>query len=99
MTIQNILPMSWSPLGNVFKEETEQTQRIKIALKPLCDKYNASEDQLLLAWVLKHPAGVHPVIGTTTKDRITKAVAAMDIKMEREDWFTLLEASQGHKVP
>lgn len=99
MTINNILPMSWSPLGSVFRETTEQTDRIKKALKPLCDKYNASEDQVLLSWVLKHPAGVHPVIGTTTPERITKAVEAITINMDREDWFTLLVASQGHKVP
>jgi len=98
MTINNILPMSWSPLGSVFREETKQTERIKKALKPLCVKYNASEDQLLLAWVLKHPAGVLPVIGTTTPERISKAVEAIEIELEREDWFKLLVASQGHKV-
>ena len=98
MTINNILPMSWSPLGSVFREGTKQTERIKKALKPLCVKYNASEDQLLLAWVLKHPAGVLPVIGTTTPERISKAVEAIEIELEREDWFKLLVASQGHKV-
>ena len=98
MSIHNIVPMSWSPLGTVFKEDTLQTQRIKKALGPLCEKYNASEDQLLLAWVLKHPAGVHPVIGTTTPERISKAVEAIEIELEREDWFKLLVASQGHKV-
>ena len=98
MTVHNIVPMSWSPLGSVFGEETEKNKRIKTALKPLCKKYNASEDQLLLAWILKHPAGVHPVIGTTTPERITKAVKTLEINLEREDWFKLLVASQGHKV-
>lgn len=99
MTIQNIIAMSWSPLGSVFKENSEQTQRVKKALVPLCKKYNATQDQILLAWVLKHPAAVHPVIGTTNPERVTQAVKALEINLEREDWFTLLVASQGHKVP
>lgn len=99
MTTHDILPMSWSPLGSVFREDTEQTQRIKKVLESLCEKYNATQDQLLLAWILKHPSEVHPVIGTTSPDRITNAVKAVAIELEREDWFHLLVASQGHKVP
>ena len=99
MKINEVLAMSWSPLGSVFREDTEQTQRIKKALVPLCEKYNATQDQLLLAWILKHPSGVHPVIGTTSPDRITNAVKAVAIELDREDWFHLLVASQGHKVP
>lgn len=99
MTTHGITPMSWSPLGSVFKEDTLQTQRIKDTLESLCQKYNATQDQLLLAWILKHPSGIHPVIGTTIPERITNAVKALDIELEREDWFTLLVSSQGHKVP
>ena len=99
MTLQNIIPMCWSPLGGVFREDNEQNQRIKETLTPLTEKYNATEDQLLLAWILKHPAGIHPVIGTTNKNRIVNAVKASDIDLELQDWFALLVASQGHKVP
>lgn len=99
MKINNVRAMSWSPLGSVFREDTAQTQRIKKALVPLCEKYNATQDQLLLAWILTHPSAVHPVIGTTSPARITNAVKALAIELDREDWFTLLVASQGHKVP
>jgi predicted oxidoreductase len=99
MMTKNITPMAWSPLGCVFREDTEQTRRIHIQLGELLDKYNATEDQLLLAWILKHPSQIHPVIGTTTKQRITEAVKAADIELELEDWFKILEASQGHEVP
>lgn len=95
----NIIPMSWSPLGVVFKEDTEQTRRIHKQLGDLLDKYNATEDQLLLAWIMKHPAGVHPVVGTTNFDRLTNANKAAAIDLELEDWFLILVASQGHKVP
>lgn len=99
MTTNNIKPMAWSPLGIVFKEDTEQTRRIHKCLGGLLDKYNATEDQLLLAWILKHPSNIHPVIGTTNKKRIRDAQKALDINLELEDWFSILVASQGHKVP
>lgn len=93
------MAMAWSPLGSFFRETDEQTERIKEAMEPLMDKYNANESQLLLAWILKHPAKVHPVIGTTNKERIEQSAAAVNIKLELQDWFALLVAGQGHDVP
>ncbi|APY08285.1 aldo/keto reductase [Winogradskyella sp. J14-2] len=94
-----IKPMAWSPLGSVFREDNEQTRRIHKQLGELMDKYNATEDQLLLAWIMKHPSGIHPVVGTTNKTRLKQAVEAYKIDLELEDWFLILVASQGHKVP
>ena len=91
--------MSWSPLGGFFSLENEQASRIKEVLQPMLEKYNATEDQLLLAWILKHPANIHPVIGTTNLTRISNASKAIAIDLELEDWFLILAASQGHKVP
>ena len=99
MTTCGIKPMAWSPLGTVFKEDNELTRRIHKQLGEMMNKYNATEDQLLLAWILKHPSGIHPVVGTTNKDRLKQAVEASKIDLELEDWFSILVASQGHKVP
>ena len=96
--INKRLAMSWSPLGAYFREDSLQTKRIKKELNILCAKYNATEDQLLLSWVLKHPATVYPVVGTATPERLALAMKAVEIKMELEDWFILLEASNGHEV-
>jgi predicted oxidoreductase len=97
--LQNgIRAMSWSPLGSMFKKEDEQTQRVKEVLASLTDKYQTTEDVLLLAWILKHPVKVSPVIGTTNRERIKNSSRALDLELELEDWFILLEASQGHKV-
>ena len=99
MQLNNTQPMCWSPLGSVFREDTEQTRRIHQQLGLLLQKYNATEDQLLLAWILKHPANIKPVVGTTNTKRLTDAIAATHITLELEDWFSILVASQGHKVP
>jgi len=91
--------MSWSPLGSVFKLENEQTARIKKLINELSNKYKLSEEAILLAWVLKHPASISPVIGTTNKKRIKNANEALEVDLDLEDWFMLLEESLGHRVP
>lgn len=91
--------MAWSPLGDYFGVEGEAQDRIRETLKPLCAKYEVGEDQLLLAWLMRHPAGIRPVVGTTRPERLESSVAATRIDLEREDWFKLLVAAQGHKVP
>lgn len=98
MLQSKIQPMSWSPLGSVFREETHQTKGIKEVLKRFSTKYNCTEDALLLAWLFKHPAKVAPVIGTTNKDRILNANKALEINLELEDWFIMLEVSNGQEV-
>ena len=96
--IHDRLAMSWSPLGDYFREDSKATKRIKNVLTDLTNKYKATEDQLLLAWILKHPANVHPVVGTTTPERLKLAMEAVGVEMELQDWFTLLEANEGHEV-
>lgn len=91
--------MAWSPLGAYFREDTDQTRRIRKVIEELTAKYKADESQLLLAWIMKHPAKVHPVVGTTDADRLTNALYASQIELELEDWFLLHTASLGHKVP
>jgi predicted oxidoreductase len=91
--------MCWSPLGAVFREENAQTKRIHALLDELCETYNATKDQLLLAWILTHPSGIHPVIGTTNKERITLAAQVASLNLSEVDWFRMLIESQGHKVP
>ncbi len=99
MLKNEIIPMCWSPLGGIFKEESDANFRIFEVLEMLTTKYNATEDQILLSWILQHPAAIHPVIGTTNPERIQNAVKATKIKLDLQDWFSLLVARQGHKVP
>lgn len=100
MLTHNITPMAWAPLGKIFsKEMTPRKKRILEQLELLTTKYNASPDQLLLAWILEHPSAIHPVIGSTNLERIKAASEAVSIPLTTQDWFKILEASQGHEVP
>ena len=99
MQIHKITPMAWNPLGNVFRENNEQTQRLNKLLSLLELKYNASKEVLLLAWIMQHPAGILPVIGTTNTGRIKIAVKATSLQLDLEDWFAIWTESAGQKVP
>ena len=99
MFSNNIVPMSWSPLGSIFKEENQSNNRVHLLFNELTKKYNASKDQLLLSWILKHPSKIHPVIGTVKPERISAAKNSLNIKLNEIDWFRMLETYLGHKLP
>lgn len=99
MQLHDITPMSWNPLGTVFKAKNEQTQRLNAILSTLEIKYNVSSDVLLLAWIMQHPSGILPVAGTTNSDRLKNATKALNITLELEDWFAIWTESCGHKIP
>lgn len=97
-----VRPMAWSPLGGgaLFTDAAdEDIQRIINAEEALCSKYNCELDTLLYAWLLRHPAGIIPVTGTSKLERIKSAHAALGIELKREDWYALLEAAVGRRVP
>ena len=97
--INKRMMMAWSPLGSYFRKKGKKHKRIAKVLKKLKKKYQVTAMELLLAWVMTHPAGIHPVVGTTTKERLALSVKASDLLLDKQDWFRLLIASQGHDVP
>jgi predicted oxidoreductase len=98
---EDIIPQAWSPIGGgktILDPEDERSRRVMAMAQILGERYNAGFDQVLLAWLMQHPAGILPVLGTTRADRIKDAMRAADIRMSREEWFMLLRASTGHEV-
>ena len=99
MMQKKLQPMAWSVMGTYFSEDSERIARIKSVLEVLTKKYNAEEAQLLLAFLLKHPSKIIPIIGTSKVESIKSLKKSLQINLEIEDWFSLLEASLGHDVP
>ncbi len=98
---KNVSITAWSPLGGgvLFGDDKDaRIKRIRQYADILIEKYNCTLAQVLLAWVLKHPAGIIPVLGTSTIGRIDEALGAINIRLTREEWYGLLEASRGHEV-
>lgn len=99
MQIHNIQPMAWNPLGTIFRENTEQTFRLRQLLATLVDKYHVGSDLILLAWILQHPANILPVAGTVNVARIQQLSKACSLELDKQDWFTIWTESMGNKVP
>ena len=62
-------------------------------------KYKCTETQLALAWLLNHPGNLFPVIGTTQPERVVESAGAIEIKLDRQDWFDMLRIASGQEVP
>ena len=99
MQVNDIRPMSWNPLGTVFREDIEQTRRLKKLLVQLVEKYSVGSDTILLAWILKHPAKIIPVAGTVNIARIQALMKAVELELDQLDWFAIWTESMGNKVP
>jgi len=99
MKIHNIIPMCWNPLGTVFREDIDQTRRLKRLLVQLVEKYGVGSDTLLLAWIIKHPSKILPVAGTVNIARIQSLLKAVELQLDTIDWFAIWTESMGNKVP
>jgi predicted oxidoreductase len=69
----------------------------------ILDEISASRgvkrDIVTLAWLLKHPAGIMPVIGTSKLDRIREQARADEIELTREEWYRIFVAARMKKLP
>jgi len=96
----NVEPMAWSPLGSLFRNvQDPSVARIREAAVDLVDKYDTDLAGLALAFLAKHPSKISPVVGTTKLDRLADAKKGFETELELEDWFILLEAAKGARVP
>ena len=89
--------VAYSAWGNTFSVNDEL--RIENELNKQAEKHQCQPWQVVLAWLLKHPANICPIIGSTTPERIIAAKKALELDYSREDWYRLLEARNGQSVP
>jgi predicted oxidoreductase len=85
-------PMAWSPLAG-SKLMTEERTWFSMATK-----YNATYSQLALAWLLKHPSSIFPIIGTTQPERVIECSNSTELELDRQDWFEMLKWVVGKDV-
>jgi predicted oxidoreductase len=94
--------MAWSPLGGgrLFQSSDEQAIRVRGTLSAVGEELGgASPDQVALAWLLRHPARILPVLGTGKIQRIQRAAQAETFKLNRQQWFAIWSTSTGQRVP
>lgn len=97
-----IRPMAWSCLagGAIFNEQSDKARRLRGTLIDLAEELDATSiDQVIYAWVLKHPANPVALLGTGKIARVKEALGALDLIMNTEQWYRVWVASKGFSVP
>jgi predicted oxidoreductase len=103
-------PMAWSPVGGGWltgrkeppadHKKRDAIVRVMTALKELAPAYGgATPTQLATAWLLAHPAGIIPIVGSNNPAHIRDAVDSVKINLSRTDWYKLWVAGRGEPVP
>jgi predicted oxidoreductase len=99
---KKIRPMAWSPLagGELLTPKTKKGARLLQAVKIVAQELGVSQtEQILYQWLLMHPSGIIPILGTGKIERIQTAVDSFQIKMSLEQWFQIYIASTGKELP
>ena len=92
--LDGIVPMAWSPLGG----GTLPNEMLTV-LEPLATAFEVTPQAIALAWLLQHSSGILPVIGTTKAENLEAAQAALNIKLDRQQWYTIYQAATGTTLP
>lgn len=95
--LHNIQVQAWSPLrGDLLKPPADAAPEIKQTAQLLADlakEKNATPSAVALAWLLRHPARIAPVIGASSLEHIVENCAADDIALSRQEWFALFASA------
>lgn len=100
--LNDITIQAWSPMrAGEFRfcfVDHPAFPELNKAMAELGEKYGVSKTAIAIAWILRHPARIQPVTGTTNLTRLTDSIKATEIKLTREEWYGLYMAA-GNKLP
>ncbi len=99
---ERITPMAWSPLAKgalLGPGRDEREQSLQALLAKIATEKNATPAAIALAWLLRHPSRMQPIIGSTNPARIRETVRADAIDLSRGEWYSLLTAARGKPLP
>ena len=96
-----IAPMVWSALagGRLFTEDSPRAQRLRAALGSIAQARGVSPTTVAYAWILRHPSRPLVLTGSRRIEATREAVAATELQLTREEWFSVWTASAGQDVP
>jgi len=97
-----IAVLAWSPLaGGRLGEpgDDERAQRVCAELDRQAQRFGVSRAAATYAWIMAHPSGIVPIVGSQQVSRIREAAAAYQVEWTRADWYRVLVASSGVALP
>jgi predicted oxidoreductase len=100
--LENITIQTWSPFQYGYFEGTflgnKKFPALNAKIDEIAEKYAVSNTTIVLAWILRHPAGFQPITGTMNEARLKDCVKAADIRLSREEWYAIYLAA-GNTLP
>jgi predicted oxidoreductase len=96
-----LTPMAWSPLGGgrLAAPQTARDTAVAAALDVVADAQGVSRTVAAYSWLMAHPAGIIPIIGSQNAARIAEGAAALTVRWTRTDWYAVLVAARGVPLP
>jgi predicted oxidoreductase len=106
---EQITPMAWSPLAGgrlgtndpIDLRDPDHARRIHIreVLDLVARERGTTRPVVAMAWLLKHPSNILPIVGSTDPSRIKELTVAADLELSRDEWYRLLESALGQRLP
>ena len=96
---------SWGSLcqglytGGDLTNASQADINTSILVNKLAALYDTTSEAIVLAWLLRHPALIQPIIGTTNVERIAASCGALNVTLSREHWYALYVSAKGHELP
>ena len=96
-----LTPLAWSPLGGgrLAAPEIARDKAVAAALDVVAEAQGVSRTVAAYSWLMAHPAGIVPIIGSQNPVRIAEGAAALEVRWTRTDWYAVLVAARGERLP
>jgi len=100
--LKKITIQPWSPFQFGFFEGTfignEKFPELNKVLDTMAETFNVTPTTMAIAWLLRHPARMQPIVGTTSPERVKQVAMASDVALTRPQWYEIYRAA-GNKLP
>ena len=96
-----LTPLAWSPLGGgrLTDPQSPRERAVAAELDRVAAAQGVSRTVAAYAWLMAHPAGIIPIVGSQQPERIAEAVLALTVRWTRADWYAVLVAARGEALP
>ncbi len=96
-----LTPLAWSPLGGgrLTSESNDRERGVIAELDRVAAEQGVSRSVAAYSWLMAHPAGIVPIIGSQQAERIAEGAQALTVQWTRTDWYAVLVAARGVPLP
>lgn len=96
-----LTPLAWSPLGGgrIAGGDSARDKAVIAELDRVAAAKDISRSVAAYSWLLAHPAGIIPIIGSQQAERIAEGASALSVQWDRTDWYAVLVAARGERLP